>query len=358
MNSQKNILSNKWSKQYNECKKCGTQDNHHVAKGLCVKCYNIEINNKHSDYKRNKRGVADAFLTKEKLIELYIEKELSMSEIGKLAGTSRTNVYLKMKKLDVPIRTKKESRDLALDKSKLKYKTVNSNDNEIITLKRKKYNTNFFGKWSNEMAYTLGLIFTDGNVFYSKAPNNVNYVQGTFAFGQKDKELITKISNLIGYEGKIQFRKERHDKKISRSEIYMIIINSSDLLLQLERFNITPNKSMDMKFPEIPTQYLKHFIRGCWDGDGSVYMENNRIRASYVSGSLSFIENLMEILEDFGLSKRKLYQHKHSDSYYFRYVSDDDCQKLYNLMYKNVSPELYYSKKYNVFKEYFGNLKA
>ena len=203
------------------------------------------------------------------------------------------------------------------------------------------------------MAYILGLIFTDGNIFYNKSVQNTNYVQGTLSFGQKDLELVTKFSNLIGYDEKIQFRKERFDSNIARSDLYVIIINSNDLMHQLEQLNITVSKSMEMKFPIIPKEYLRHFIRGCWDGDGTVYMENNRIRASYVSGSLSFIESLMGNLEDLGLSKRKLYEHNHSKSYYFRYVSDDDCLKLYNLFYSNVSPEQFYSKKYQIFKDYF-----
>jgi len=28
-----------------------------------------------------------------------------------------------------------------------------------------------------------------------------------------------------------------------------------------------------MAFPKIPDEYIRHFVRGCWDGDGTVYIE-------------------------------------------------------------------------------------
>lgn len=345
-----------WSRKYINCQKCGTVEVPHISKGLCRKCYNSEKEKIHGNYVRNTRGIAEELLTKEMLEVLYIAKEMSLTDIGRFAGTTRTNVFAKMKRFSIPTRSIKESRDLALEKGKIQFKTTVDGNEHIRVLKKIKFNETIFETWSNEMAYVLGLIVTDGNVNYSKSATNTEYLQGGLTFCQKDIELVKKFSQLIGFDSEIEYRKERFDEKTAAGALYCIHINSNDLLVQLEKLGITPKKSMSVKFPDMPKEYLRHFIRGCWDGDGTVYIENNgRIRASFISGSKSFIENLMEYLEDFGLSNRKLYEHNHSRAYYFRYVSDDDCFKLFNLLYKDVSPEQFYSKKHQIFKGYFNN---
>ena len=116
----------KWSKIFSECQKCGTNENPHISKGLCKKCYDLENEKKYRDYKRNIRGVAEKILTKGKLIELYIDQQLSMADIGKFAGTTRSNVYAKIMKYEIPDRSNTESRDIALEKGKLTYRTVNT----------------------------------------------------------------------------------------------------------------------------------------------------------------------------------------------------------------------------------------
>lgn len=46
---------------------------------------------------------------------------------------------------------------------------------------------------------------------------------------------------------------------------------------------------------------MRHFIRGCWDGDGSVFFSDGKLGASYVSGSLEFIKTLVDELYKMGI---------------------------------------------------------
>ena len=93
-----------WSRQFDKCINCGTTEIEHVAKGLCRKCYTLNTEAKHKKHQRHKRGVADNFLTREKLLELYIEKGMSLIDIGKLAGCTRGNVHYKLKKFGIKAR--------------------------------------------------------------------------------------------------------------------------------------------------------------------------------------------------------------------------------------------------------------
>ncbi|MFC1644305.1 LAGLIDADG family homing endonuclease, partial [Candidatus Omnitrophota bacterium] len=101
--------------------------------------------------------------------------------------------------------------------------------------------------------------------------------------------------------------------------------------------------------------FLTDFIRGIFDGDGSVFFEkrNNKspLRASFVSSSKDFIGTLEKKLRKLGMPQRRIYQHKtkNSISYMIRYGHNDSI-KLLNILYENV-PEngLFLKRKYMKF---------
>ncbi len=165
-----------WSKNFSKCKICGTTERKHVAKGLCQKCYTINTEAEHKKHQRHKRGVAEEFLTKDKLIELYIEKGMSLTDIGKIAGCTRVNVHYKLKRYGIDARTKTQARTMALDKGKIKTTKTDEFGDEIeIKYQKIRYNENFFKIWSAEMAYVLGLIYTDGNLHIRKENQVMNW---------------------------------------------------------------------------------------------------------------------------------------------------------------------------------------
>ncbi len=199
-----------WSKKHEKCTNCGTTSIKHLAKGLCLKCYSCLNEKKQNNIAGHKRGVIAELLTKEKLIQLYVEDKLSLGDIGNLVGTSRTNVHAKLKKFNIPIRNRAKSRAIALDKGKFKYLSLND-DGEAEEKTRNKihYDGNFFSKWSNEMAYVLGLIYTDGNIdpgILNNPTRETTLRIGRLTFGQNEKELVEKFLNLIGSDSKILYR--------------------------------------------------------------------------------------------------------------------------------------------------------
>ena len=100
---------------------------------------------------------------------------------------------------------------------------------------------------------------------------------------------------------------------------------------------------------------VRHFIRGCWDGDGSVYWMGNDIRtarASYVSGSKEFIEQLVQHLVDLGLPNRTIHKSTRSKNptYSFAYTGIQ-CATLYHVLYDGVDESIYLKRKHDRFRE-------
>src|SRR5690606_21270948 len=83
------------------------------------------------------------------------------------------------------------------------------------------------------------------------------------------------------------------------TKVYILNIHSKIMKNDLISIHgLTPNKSKDIKFPEVPETYLSHFIRGFFDGDG--YVNYKSYFVSFVGGSFSFMDSLKLNLETVG----------------------------------------------------------
>jgi len=344
-----------WARKFEKCVRCGTTENKHLAKGFCIQCYTLKTEADHKNHSRNKRGVADEFLTKEKLNELYHELRMSLTDIGILAGCTRVNVHYKLKKFGLGSRSKADARTLALDKGKISTSRIDPDGIESkVVFQKIRFNEDFFKTWSAEMAYVLGLIYTDGNLHFRK--DKSGYELGVLSFGQKDKELVVKCLNLMDCDAKIRYKARKVLDNTVSGELYYFSIGNNLLAKDLLELGLIPNKSLSMKFPEIPEDYLRHFVRGIFEGDGSVYLESGRsIRIKLLSGSKQFIEELNQKLIALGFSKRPIYGGTPStpNAYFIRYNSITEVRKFFSLIYSGVSESNFLSRKKRVFLDFF-----
>lgn len=197
------------------------------------------------------------------------------------------------------------------------------------------------------MAWVLGVIFTDGCIgLRMNRTKDPTKSTPFLSIAQKEPEILIKILNHMNCNAKIFKRKNQ--------QLYYFNIDCPKFYYHLQKYGLHPQKSLDINFPIMPQEYVHHFIRGCWDGDGSVYTQKDRdtLFASYVSGSLSFIDGLLNELEKAGLPKRKVHiKNGKSPSYYFRF-SGNQCIKLFHYLYDDVPPTQYLQRKYDKFKLY------
>lgn len=151
--------------------------------------------------------------------------------------------------------------------------------------------TDFFKTVNTESkAYWLGVVCADGHIarssrdclFYNK-----------MALISKDLDLIDKFKRSINSGHKISKRciYDKRTKKYYTS--YMIQITSKWFVSHLINLGIGHDKTTKAKFPNIDTTLYRHFIRGLFDGDGSLSLSNNRLRINLISTKeiLIFIQN-------------------------------------------------------------------
>jgi hypothetical protein len=169
--------------------------------------------------------------------------------------------------------------------------TVNSWSSEIgLKFKKHTVNENFFKDWSEEMAYILGLIFTDGNIAWDEEKSRRSL---TITASEKDKENLERIRNLMNSTKPLLYSK--------KTKSYRLIVVNKKICLDLMNMGVIPRKSLTLEFPKIPKKVLRHFIRGAIDGDGTVYyLQRKRspyFKISFCSGSEKFIKSLVNKIE-------------------------------------------------------------
>jgi hypothetical protein len=174
-----------------------------------------------------------------------------------------------------------------------------------------------------------------------------------------DKSTIEKIRDWLDSEHAIVVLKPTifHPGKTR----YFLRIGSHALYDDLILLGLYPNKSLTIKFPEIPEQFLRDFIRGYLDGDGCVFLETasgirkeriiKRLLIIFTSGSFDFLKILCETLSDeLGLKQDKVYQG--ARAFQLRY-SLVDSLKIFEFLYSDCPRNLFLERKFKIFGNYY-----
>ena len=192
---------------------------------------------------------------------------------------------------------------------------------------RYKVNSNFFKEWSEEMAYIFGYWYADGNM---------NRCSGGYRFSitSNDLEHLLKIRKLLSSNHKLRDRKDdnSYTLRISNKEIY------NDIL----KLGGVPAKSLIAKFPCVPKLFIKHFIRGYFDGDGSIYLRNGEPHINIVGTKpfLSTLENHLPYKGRLNKVSKQTYQLSYNGEY---------AQDVLDFIYLGSSLNL--SRKYNLYQQ-------
>lgn len=208
---------------------------------------------------------------------------------------------------------------------------------------------NFFKKHTPQMAYVLGCFASDGGMFLNSGGSK--YIQ----FVSTDVKFLRNIRKLLKSKHKISEKK--HSNK-NWNYCYVIQIGSKDLFADLERLGFVPNKSKNLKMPEISNALFNHFVRGYFEGDGCVwygtYNKKGRItkprllQTHFICGDKTFLKKLSVKLENIAGTGRGSLVDK-NNGFDLSY-SKRDSLKLYDFLYKD-KKKLFSDKKYIKFKK-------
>lgn len=213
------------------------------------------------------------------------------------------------------------------------------------------YDFDVFDDFDCDTAFLLGMIFTDGSL-YEYSNTGKQFIR----IINKNKYLIENCRDILKSNLEIHFVKEREYNGIKQGGFYYLHISNEDIIDELIEFGMCEKKNSNIKFPYLPDELYPHFIRGLWAGSGSIALSKNAIASAFSSCSFEFILDLEKQLNKIGLTKRNINTNKHTktENFYIKY-SVNDTKKLYDYIYKNVTPltiyKLHQEKLFSFFEE-------
>lgn len=263
------------------------------------------------------------YVKKEVLEDLYFNQNKSQKEIGKIVNCHRDTIWKMFKEYGI---------------------TPKSNSERVR--KDNTFEQNFFNLINTEeKAYWLGFLYADGYVSTEKDYTRLKL---------KDLDHVEKFKNSLNYKGKIL--KDSNIVEGVKREYPMIALWSKKFKEDLIKLGCFPKKSLILKFPteeQVPFHLINHFIRGYFDGDGSVstfYRKSQKslILSTNFVGTYDFLKELQKIFNE--KSKNAIHKAPNKEAYVVHFYLNESIL-LYDFMYNNAT--IYLDRKKEKFDSYF-----
>lgn len=182
---------------------------------------------------------------------------------------------------------------------------------------------------TEEKAYFLGLIFTDGNVSLDKGNRSPQIKLGLKI---SDIEILEKFKEVLNISSELLYDKRKN------KECAIISFRNQRMANDLAKYGIIPNKTYLTKhLPSVPDKFLKDFLRGLLDGDGSIYQEtkSKKFRIDFCSYHYSICEEFRNLCNLFLNRKNTNKIANYGTAYHIRLNDQKSVKQLATVLYRD-----------------------
>lgn len=191
-----------------------------------------------------------------------------------------------------------------------------------------------FDNWNMVSAWMYGWVVTDGHV--SDKYVGIRLQSSDIDVVKKIRQHINFTGPLYEYPGKCEVR--TYNRQMVES---------------LRRLGIPErNKTFAATFPEIPDCFLWDFVRGAFEGDGSISISTRggTVRVNFCGAANSLMKRMQEVLESNGIHVRV--KRKGESFITIDAASQADALRWLFLMYQNTDASIRMDRKFNKFVEF------
>ena len=182
------------------------------------------------------------------------------------------------------------------------------------------FDEHYFDRWSPTMAYILGFTLADGSI--DARSNKISY-----CLSRKDRCVLEFIQSellLTRAISDVEVLDKRTGKYYLRS---MLTFSSKVTKESLTALGIHPRKTGTEQLPAVPQEYFGHFMRGLFDGDGTV----RRCIVSITSASEMLPKQIKAMV---GFGKISQFRNRSGSTQHNWYVCRHDLRsRFYDLIY-------------------------
>jgi hypothetical protein len=193
-----------------------------------------------------------------------------------------------------------------------------------------------FDSWSEKSAYLLGYLEADGCIHYLKSSEDKKRNRSVcvkFATSLKDRDFLELLKVWVGSNATVGVWQNCKWKGKKHYGCRFAVTSRSwvDFLKSHLRTGYIPK--------DIPSELLHHYIRGYFDGDGSIYLEGKtqRYKSNFVFSNKQLAEEFAVILRTVTGGKLTVYEKTNSDKCWYITISYGVNNLFKNYLYKNAS---------------------
>lgn len=215
--------------------------------------------------------------------------------------------------------------------------------------------------------YLLGLLATDGHMSYPNATKTSKTYYAMIRLIESDNELLYRLKEVFG--GNVYNEKTNGFYSCTTT---CWRVSNKEFIQYLIDIGFTNNKTYNLNienwFNTLKDEYKKSFIRGCWDGDGSLNIHDRStgntksITNHFCSASKSFFDTLVSFFKPTNgkIYERTKEQNKQATCslYYFNLSGSNyiELSKIYDNLDINDLVMKRKLEKWNEIKNYFNNI--
>lgn len=214
------------------------------------------------------------------------------------------------------------------------YKVLQNNTKKRYSRRGRYYINQYFFETidTEEQAYFLGIMYSDGSV-----SDDFFYLKLT------DEDVVQKFKKALQFEGPIEYK---HYKEKNYKDTYKLAVNCKKMVKDLIQLGCVKNKTKVIELPNIRKDLIRHFIRGFFDGDGCLSLNNNvyHCRFDITCASEKFLKQIRPIITEQALTNGNLCKESKYEVWHLRY-SGQQVKQILDWLYTDST--VYMERKYN-----------
>lgn len=301
-----------------------------IEKEMSIEAISRELKNSVKTVKRNinEYGLEQnkPYQTYEWLYQKHYIEKLSGVQMAKIAGISKTQLYFWMKRNGIAY------------------------DRQISNDSKKKYTENIYHFDtidSEEKAYWLGFLMADGCIR--------KYIL-QLSLGRIDRDHLQKFLNALHSDRNIYDYEQVFAEGGKIHQMSRIRVNSVHIIRKLRSYGFEEQKSMKEALPDLRPDLTRHFIRGYFDGDGcfthGIRKRGGEYCSAKILGGKDFLKKIAKIINRNNISLN--FRQKKDDLYEVS-MSHNQAVEFLNYIYQDAT--IYLERKFKKFQNYLNGGK-
>jgi intein-encoded DNA endonuclease-like protein len=257
------------------------------------------------------------------ILALYSNDKYSILKISKLFGVNPSVIKRILRKYNVEIRSNNIYKSKACDETFF----------DVIN--------------TEEKAYWLGFIYADGYITQRRGQDVLS-----IKLSINDRNHLEKFKKALKSKHSIGTYTSTNGYNIGKQYCSIAIYNQHIVNALIDK-GISYNKTKILKFPtreQVPKEFISHFIRGFFDGDGSIYhVSQNDTGCISFTGTENMLNAVLSEIKQYVNTNVHVYKYKNKDVYDLKIGGRNQLNQLYKYFYENAS--IFLDRKEHKFKE-------